>query len=86
MEAAASGWGTLEQQTAPATGAFSGAADEAVMVQRQTPPSFGGPPAQQSLEDLAMLRLAQPLTEEAQQGGLLAFPVIVARAGTVCQR
>ena len=76
----------MDQQTEPATGAFSEAADEAVKVQRQTPPSFGGPPAQRSLEDLAMLRPAQPLREEAQQGGLLAFPVIVARAGRVCQR
>jgi hypothetical protein len=76
----------VDQQTGPAIGACSEAADESVMVQRQTPPSFGGPPAQRSLEDLAMLRLAQPLREEAQQGGLLAFLVIVALEWRVCQR
>lgn len=75
----------MDQQTEPAIGACSEAADEAVKVQGQTPPSFGGPPAQRTWEDLAMLRLAQPLTEEAKQGGLLAFLVIVARTGRVCQ-
>jgi hypothetical protein len=76
----------VDQQTEPAIGASSNAADETVMVQRQTPPSFGGPPARNDREDLAMLRLAQPLAEGAKQGGLLAFQVIVAPAGRVCQR
>jgi hypothetical protein len=47
---------------------------------------FGGPPAQRLPEDLAKLRLAQPLRKEAKQGGLLDFQVIVARDGMVCQR
>lgn len=32
-----------------------------------------------------MLRLAQPLTAEAQQGVFFAFPAIVAREAWVCQ-
>ncbi len=47
---------------------------------------FGGPPAQRLCEDLAKLRLVQPLGKEAKQGGLLDFLVIVARGGMVCQR
>jgi hypothetical protein len=76
----------VDQRTEPTTGACSEAADEAVKVQRQLLHLFGGPPAQRLPEDLAKLRLAQPLRKEAKQGGLLDFQVIVARDGMVCQR
>ena len=68
-----------------ATKARGDAAVGSVMVQKLTPPSHGGPPAHNKSEDPAVLRLPQPLMDEAQQGVFFAFGIIIARNARSCQ-